>query len=95
MFFFFIIIPPFPVVVVSATSTAGCGYNVRLHNQFYNRFSDIWGRGESGSSRNSVGIWEQRAIIGGTLSFLQDGHISTLGFYKKSLHLSGFMIIRS
>ena len=58
MFFFFIIIPPFPVVVVSATSTAGCGYNVRLHNQFYNR-------GESGSSRNSVGIWEQRAIIGG------------------------------
>ena len=55
MFFFFIIIPPFPVVVVSATSTAGCGYNVRLHNQFYNRFSDIWGRGKSGSSRNSVG----------------------------------------
>lgn len=65
MFFFFIIIPPFPVVVGSATSTAGCGYNVRLHNQFYNRFSDIWGRGKSGSSRNSVGIWEQRAIIGG------------------------------
>ena len=65
MFFFFIIIPPFPVVVVSATSTAGCGYNVWLHNQFYIRFSDIWCREKFGSSRNSVGIWEQRAIIGG------------------------------
>ena len=41
MFFFLVIIPPSPVVVVSATSTTGCGCNVRLHNQFHNRFSDI------------------------------------------------------
>ena len=45
MFFFFIIIPPSPVVVASATS--GCGYNMRLHNQFLNRFSDIWDREKS------------------------------------------------